>query len=125
METRYGAFRALKELDPNDPWLHPVDFGSRFQLHVIDVPGEPMVHVTRRRSPEIVIFGAAQQLRLPAVLNAGRHIRVIGATGDHEVDVILYKLNEEPQRQRVSNRVVDIIGPAEIWAQRIRTLCSC
>jgi hypothetical protein len=109
METRYGAFRALKELDPNDPWLHPAVFGSRFLMHVIDAPGEPMVHVTRRRSPEVVIFGPEQTLRLPAVLNAGRHIRVIGATGDHEVDVILYKLNEEPQRQRVSNHVVDII----------------
>ena len=110
LETRYGAFRALKELDPNDPWLRPTAFGSRFLLHVIDAPGEPMVHVTRRRSPEVLVFGPEQQLRLPAVLNAGRHIKVIGETGDHnEVEVILYKLNEEPQRQRVSSRVVDII----------------
>jgi flagellar basal body P-ring protein FlgI len=109
METRYGAFRALKELDPNDPWLHPAVFGSRFLLHVIDAPGEPMVHVTRRRSPEVIIFGPDQELRLPVVLNAGRHIRVIGDTGEHEVDVILYKLNEEPERQRVSNRVADVV----------------
>ncbi|MBC7967846.1 MAG: flagellar basal body P-ring protein FlgI, partial [Fuerstia sp.] len=109
LETRYGAFRALKELDPNDPWLRPAVFGNRFLLHVIDSPGEPMVHVTRRRAPEVVVFGPEQKLRLPVVLNAGRHIKVIGATGDHEVDVILYKLNEEPQRQRVSSRVVDII----------------
>jgi len=109
LETRYGAFRALKELDPRDPWLNPVVFDSRFRMHVIDSPGEAMVHVTRRRSPEVVVFGPEQELRLPAVVNAGRHIKVIGATGDHEVDVILYKLNEEPQRQRVSNRVVDVI----------------
>ncbi len=109
LETRYGAFRALKELDPRDPWLNPVAFDSRFLMHVIDSPGEAMVHVTRRRSPEVVVFGPEQELQLPAMLNAGRHIKVIGATGDHEVDVILYKLNEEPQRQRVSNRVVDII----------------
>ena len=109
LETRYGAFRALKELDPHDPWLNPVVFDSRFLMHVIDSPGESMVHVTRRRSPEVVVFGPEQELRLPAVLNAGRHIKVIGATGDHEVDVILYKLNEEPQRHRVSNRVVDVI----------------
>ena len=109
LETRYGAFRALKELDPRDPWLNPVAFDSRFLMHVIDSPGESMVHVTRRRSPEVVVFGPEQELQLPAMLNAGRHIKVIGATGDHEVDVILYKLNEEPQRQRVSNRVVDII----------------
>ena len=109
LETRYGAFRALKELDPNDPWLRPSVFDSRFLMHVIDSPGEPMVHVTRRRSPEVVVFGPEQRLRLPAVLNAGRHIRVIGATGEHEVEVIHYALNEESQRRRVSNRVVDII----------------
>lgn len=62
MGTRYGAFRALKELDPNDPWLRPVEFGSRFRLHVIDVTSEPMVHVTRRRSPEVIVFGADQRL---------------------------------------------------------------
>lgn len=109
METRYGAFRALKELDPNDPWLRPVEFGSRFRLHVIDVTGEPMVHVTRRRSPEVVVFGAEQRLRLPAVLNAGQNFKVIGATGEHEVEVIMYKLNEEPKRQRVSDRLIDVI----------------
>jgi len=109
METRYGAFRALKELDPNDPWLRPVEFGSRFRLHVIDVTSEPMVHVTRRRSPEVVVFGADQRLRLPVVLNAGQNFKVIGRIGEHEVEVIMYKLNEEPKRQRVSDRLVDVI----------------
>ncbi len=109
METRYGAFRALKELDPNDPWLRPAEFGSRFKLHVIDVTSEPMVHVTRRRSPEVVVFGADQRLKLPAVLNAGQNFKVIGGTGEHEVEVIMYKLNEEPKRQRVSDRLVDVI----------------
>ena len=109
METRYGAFRALKELDPNDPWLRPVEFGSRFRLHVIDVTSESMVHVTRRRSPEVVVFGADQRLKLPAMLNAGQNFKVIGATGEHEVEVIMYKLNEEPKRQRVSDRLVDVI----------------
>jgi len=109
METRYGAFRALKELDPNDPWLRPVEFGSRFRLHMIDVSSEPMVHVTRRRSPEVVVFGADQRLKLPVVLNAGQNFKIIGATGEHEVEVIMYKLNEEPKRQRVSDRLVDVI----------------
>ena len=109
METRYGAFRALKELDPNDPWLRPVEFGGRFRLHVIDVTSEPMVHVTRRRSPEVIVFCADQRLKLPAMLNAGQNFKVIGATGEHEVEVIMYKLNEEPKRQRVSDRLVDVI----------------
>jgi len=109
LETRYGAFRALKELDPNDPSLNPVSFENRFVMYVVDSTGEPMVHVTRRRAPEIVVYGAEQSLKLPAVLNAGRSIRIMGEAGQHEVDVIFYQLNAEPQRQKVANRLIDII----------------
>lgn len=109
LETRYGAFRALKELDPHDPSLNPIEFENRFTVYAIDSTGEPMVHVTRRRAPEIVLFGTEQSLRLPAVLNAGRNIRVMGETGQHEVEVIYYQLHAEPKRQKVPNRMLDIL----------------
>lgn len=109
LETRYGAFRALKELDPHDPSLNPVSFENRFVAYVVDSIGEPMVHVTRRRAPEIVIFGPDQSLKLPAVLNAGRNIRIMGEAGQHEVEIIYYQLNAESQRQKVPNRLTDIV----------------
>lgn len=109
LETRYGAFRALKELDPHDPSLNPIEFENRFIVYAIDSTGEPMVHVTRRRAPEIVLFGTEQALRLPAVLNAGRSIRIMGETGQHEVEVIYYQLNAEPKRHKVPNRMIDIL----------------
>ena len=109
LETRYGAFRALKELDPHDPSLNPIEFENRFVVYAIDSTGEPMVHVTRRRAPEIVLFGTDQSLRLPAVLNAGRNIRIMGETGQHEVEVIYYQLNAEPKRHRIPNRMIDIL----------------
>jgi hypothetical protein len=109
LETRYGAFRALKELDPHDPSLNPIEFENRFIVYAIDSTGEPMVHVTRRRAPEIVLFGVEQSLRLPVVLNAGRSIRIMGETGQHEVEVIYYQLNAEPKRHRVPNRMIDIL----------------
>lgn len=110
LETRYGAFRALKELDPNDPALNPISFKNRFTLHVIESSSEPMVHVTRRRAPEIVVFGEKQGFRLPLVLNAGRNIRVTGETGASDVEVTLYQLNTEPQRQRIPNNIVQILN---------------
>lgn len=109
LETRYGAFRALKELDPHDPSLNPIEFENRFTVYAVDSAGEPMVHVTRRRAPEIVLFGTEQSLRLPAVLNAGRNIRIMGETGQHEVEVIYYQLNAEPKRHKVPNRLIDIL----------------
>ncbi|MFO1003826.1 MAG: flagellar basal body P-ring protein FlgI [Planctomycetaceae bacterium] len=109
LETRYGAFRALKELDPHDPSLNPIEFENRFIVYAVDSTGEPMVHVTRRRAPEVVLFGTEQALRLPAVLNAGRNITIMGETGQHEVEVIYYQLNAEPKRQKVPNRLIDIL----------------
>ena len=109
LETRYGSFRALKELDPNDPSLNPLTYENRFVMYAIESTGQPMVHVTRRRAPEVVLFGTEQSLVLPAVLNAGRNIRVMGESGQHEVEVIYYRINAEPQRQKVPNRLIDII----------------
>jgi hypothetical protein len=54
-------------------------------------------------------LAADQALQLGAILNAGRNIRIMGEAGQHEVDVILYKLNEEPRRQKVPNRLIDIV----------------
>jgi hypothetical protein len=109
LETRYGALRALKELDPRDPYLNPIEFENRFVVHVIDCEGEPMVHVTRRRMTEVTLFGSDQRLRLPAVLNAGDRLRIIGEAGDDSVDVIRYALDAEPERYRVPNRLADIL----------------
>ncbi|MGV2334279.1 MAG UNVERIFIED_CONTAM: HEAT repeat domain-containing protein [Planctomycetaceae bacterium] len=100
LETRYGALRALKELDPQDPSLNPISFRDRFVMNVIDSTGEPMVHVTRRRIPEIVLFGAEQGFRLPVVLNAGNRLSIRGDAGDDSVEITRYELEREPRRQR-------------------------
>lgn len=55
-ETRYGAFRALHTRSPD----HPAVYGRRFDdffLHTVSVEEEPMIHFSRSKRPEIVIFG--------------------------------------------------------------------
>ena len=56
-ETRYGAFRSLRTMAPNDAFLRGEDFSGLFTYHILDVPGEPMVHATSSHRPEIVLFG--------------------------------------------------------------------
>ena len=110
LETRYGAFKALQELDPRDPSLRRATYENQFTLFLIDSTGEAMSHVTRRRNTEIVLFGADQPIRLPAVLNAGRNIRVIGDAGSSTIQVTKYSLElEEPARTTIPNRLADII----------------
>ncbi|MDG1897743.1 MAG: flagellar basal body P-ring protein FlgI [Fuerstiella sp.] len=109
LETRYGAVRALKENNPNDPGLGTKVFPHKFVLHAIDTDVKPAVHVVRYRAPEVVVFGSRQELRLPAVLNVGNRIRVMGEAGDSKVTISKYSLGRDPERYVVSTNLVEII----------------
>ncbi len=110
LETRYGAVRALKENNPSDPSLGTQTFDNQFVLHAVDSTGPSAVHVVRYRSPEVVVFGSHQELRLPAVLSCGNRIKVMGDAGENTVTITKYELNEEPRRYVVSANLIEIIG---------------
>jgi hypothetical protein len=77
-ETRYGAFRELADICPDDPQVAGRSLGGILSLHIVGTMGEPMVHITRSRRPEIVLFGTDQPLRPPIMLFAGNKITVTG-----------------------------------------------
>lgn len=100
-ELRYGAFNALRTLDPHDPSLgrvrvlddpqakdpqeEPADAmalamaatarrpraDDPFALYLVDSEGPPVVHISRTRRSEIVVFGRSQKLLPPVVLGTG------------------------------------------------------
>ncbi len=109
LETRYGALRALKENDPNDPALGTTTYPGQFIVHAIQSDGPAMVHVTRYRSPEVTIFGTEQALRLPLYLNAGNRISIMGKAGDQQLTISKYEIGQDPVRQAASTRLTDVI----------------
>jgi hypothetical protein len=115
IELRYGAFNALRTFDPHDPFLgrvrvleepkrddedEPIDSmavaiasASRrarpvdpFALYVVDSEGPPLVHVSRTRRSEIVIFGRQQKLLPPIVLGTGS-IWLNAAVNDDRIEL--------------------------------------
>lgn len=115
-ELRYGAFDALRTLDPTDPFLgkvrvleeapepEPADdmaykTTSRparkpkahaeepFSLYVVDCEGPPMVHVSRNLRCEIVVFGRGQKLLTPVVLGSGGPLLLNASDGDDKVQL--------------------------------------
>ncbi|MCP4511011.1 MAG: hypothetical protein GY826_31955, partial [Fuerstiella sp.] len=63
------------------------------------------------------MFGSRQELRLPAVLNVGNRIRVMGDAGDSHVTISKYALGRDPERFVVSTNLVEIINSiAELGA---------
>lgn len=57
-----------------------------FTLYVVDCEGPPMVHVSRTRRCEVVIFGRGAQLQTPVVLGTGA-IQLNAADGDRSIEI--------------------------------------
>ncbi|MCU0876903.1 MAG: flagellar basal body P-ring protein FlgI [Pirellulaceae bacterium] len=76
VETRYGAFRAIRLRNASDPATKGEVLGEQFRYHVIPTTGDPLVHVTRSRLPEVVIFGHEQRINPAEFLFAGREIMI-------------------------------------------------
>jgi len=107
-ETRYGAFRALWAMDSRDSLVQGESFGGQFTYHVLNVSGPPMIHVTRSRLAEIVVFGRDQEFLLPLAVNAGRNILVTG-NENGSVSVSRFSVGDGDQKRTVSPRVDDVV----------------
>lgn len=76
VETRYGAFRALRTRNAGDPATKGETLDGKFRYHAIATSGEPLVHISRSRLPEVVVFGHQQKLKAPKLLRAGKRILI-------------------------------------------------
>jgi hypothetical protein len=107
-ETRYGAFRALWAMNPGDPLVVGERLGGQFSYHVLDAGGPPMIHATRSRRPEIVLFGQNQRFLTPLAVNAGNQVMVT-SRGRGEITVSKFSVDEADQKRVVSTEVDEVI----------------
>jgi hypothetical protein len=107
-ETRYGAFRSLWAMNASDPAIAGENLGGEFSYHVLDSPGPAMVHVTRSKRPEIVLFGREQHLKTPVTLEAGKYILVNGQTPG-QITVSRFAPGQPDQKRVVSTQLDDVI----------------
>jgi hypothetical protein len=112
VETRYGAFRAFSTMAPNDPFIKGAEMQGNFTLHPVDSTGTPLVHLTRYKKSEVVVFNAEQELLLPLMLRAGKRILIQGSTRDHRVLVKRIAVGEPVREKDVSARLTDVIKAA-------------
>ena len=140
-ELRYGAFNALRTLDPHDPSLGQVRVlddprteeqqdevpdsmalalasGARrprtedpFALYIVDSEGPPVIHVSRTRRSEIVVFGRSQKLLPPIVLGTGA-ILLNAAEKDDEIEIskiVPSKFGDSDVKLRTSLELAEVI----------------
>lgn len=112
VETRYGAFRAYSTLAADDPAVAGVELGGgSFQLHAVESSGPALVHLTRFKKCEVVVFGRQQRLLTPVVLRAGDHI-IVQNTPDGAGMTVKRIAAGDMQERQTSSRLVDVIRAA-------------
>ena len=111
-ETRYGAFRALQQMNPNDPVVRDQGTGDSFHYHTVATTGEPLVHVTLRGRPEIVIFSHPLPLKTPVVLFAENRLMVDGRDGK-SLKVTRYSTDGEDRHEYCAPRLDDMLRAVE------------
>ncbi len=112
VELRYGAFRALWTIDPDDPAIRGESLNGQFYLHVLHTTGQPIVHLTHRRRPEVVLFGADQRFLPPLFLKAGNDIIVTAQPGADTVRLARFEPGQPDRKRTVSTRIADVIRAA-------------
>jgi flagellar basal body P-ring protein FlgI len=144
-EIRYGAFNALRTLDPHDPFLGQIRVlnapprddedepstdsmalaisaaarGRKrpedpFALYVVDSEGPPLVHVSRTRRAEVVIFGRQQKLLPPIVLGTGP-ILINAADNDERIEltkIVPSRPGEADSKITTSLELADLVRQA-------------
>jgi hypothetical protein len=106
-ETRYGAFHALWRIDPSAPLIRGEKLGDACSLHILDVAGPSLIHITRSNRPEIVLFGAEQPLADGLRAEAGPSIVVVVERG--RASLSYFAAGKPDQKLDVPARVDHVI----------------
>lgn len=105
-ETRYGAFRSLKAQSPFAPLVRG-ELLSDFVLNVVPSKTEPMLHVSRSKQNEIVLFGETQSVS-DQILYVESGLTVKG-NGDGSVKITRYLPGDGEMRRVCSTQAVELI----------------
>jgi flagellar basal body P-ring protein FlgI len=107
---RYGAFRALREMDPSNPRFEGELVNDAFWLHNVAHNSAPMVHVSTARRAEVVLFGEEPFLKTPVKIMAGAEFTITAEREDTRCTVSRFSLRQKtPERHQCSLRLRDVL----------------
>ena len=106
-ETRYGAFRAMRARSSHDPLVTGDWLAGDFHLHEVPSEASPMIHFSRAKRPEIVLFGHQQTLA-DNFLHVEKGLTVRG-NGNGTVSVNSYSAKYGEDKIVCSNKISEVI----------------
>jgi hypothetical protein len=108
-EIRYGAFRAMRELDPGADSARGYRMNDSFWLHLVAPQSKPLVHLLSCNRAEIVLFGNTPKLMAPFSLRAGPDIVLTAKPGQQVCTISRFSARHNPRIEQCSLAVADII----------------
>jgi flagellar basal body P-ring protein FlgI len=106
-ETAYGAFRALRARSESDPVVQGDILGDGFSFHVIVTEADPIVHFSRARRPEMVLFGHDHRLNENFLYRGGEW--VIRGTATDTIKVSRFSLRSKEKHEICRNRLEEVV----------------
>ena len=105
-ETRYGAFRALRLKNPDNPLVAGKKLRNEFRLAIVDNAGSPLLHFAKHELAEITLFNDTQTFNDQFLfVEPGLTVK---SNGDGTVSIATYSASN-PFRATCSDRVSDVI----------------
>jgi hypothetical protein len=86
-----------------------VSFNDEFNLHIIESEGDEMVHLTRFRVPQVVLFGRDQKLETPVNLSAGRHIMITAPSNSDTITISRFHADRPDEKVTTSTNLAEVI----------------
>lgn len=111
LETRYGAFRAIRRRDDSRIVLNAKAIGDTFRLYQVPSTASAAIVVSTRDTPEIVLFGSTQPITITDFLfgSDGILLKPEPSQPGH-LRISRFQAGEQDKRVIVSNRVEEVIA---------------
>jgi flagellar basal body P-ring protein FlgI len=110
LETRYGAFRALRRRDDAKSILGGKTIGSSFRLYKLDSDSAPTVIVSTIEKPEILLLGKVNELKVSEFLFGTNGLLIKPEpTSPNQLRINRFQPGKEDQLVVVSNSVEQMI----------------
>jgi flagellar basal body P-ring protein FlgI len=108
-EVRYGAFRALRDVDRDSDAARGFRMNKSFWLHVLGSESKPMIHLLSTGRAEVVLFGKSPQLVAPFSLRAGPDIIITARRGDTACTISRFSTHKSERHAQCSYAVADVV----------------
>lgn len=109
-EIRYGAFRALFEMDEHDRQLNGELLNETYWLHHVAPQSPPLAHWSSGHRAEIVLFGEDPAFQPPFYLAAGPEFNVTAGPNDDKCTVSRFPMHRgSVQRKQCSLKLEDVL----------------